>query len=86
MGCPPRVARRKIQAGQTRTREICGRPWLALAVVRGVGVSANANGLRPWRRSVCVSLVLEVGVRLRVVDSGAVLRWCQEPEVSADDT
>ena len=37
------------------------------------------------RRSVCASLVLEEGVQLRVVDSGAVLRSCQKPEVGNAD-
>ena len=42
--------------------------------------------MRPSRRSVCVPLELEEGVRLRLGDSGAVLRSGQNPEMSNDDT
>ena len=48
------------------------------------GVAVCGMGL--LGRSVCAPLVLEGGVRLRVGDSGAVLRSGQKPEVSADDT
>ena len=39
-----------------------------------------------WRRSAFAPLVLEEGVRLRVKISGVVLRSCQRPKVSNDDT
>src|SRR5471032_2158127 len=51
-----------------------------------VGIAACGGELGPSRRSVCAPCVLEGGVRLRVGDSGAVLRSGQRPELYVEDT